>query len=156
MPPVAIIAGAAAVAGAAVKAVGDSQAAEAKAQADEFNASVKGQQALQAKAQAAEEARISQVHSASVIGQEQASYGASGVSGGSGSAQDVLQAAATNAEMDALNIQHKGDLEAWALRTGAQLDNSAASNARTAGGFAVAGDVIGGVSGGASAALGKG
>jgi len=152
MPPALLVVGA--LAAGAVKAVGDNQKAQAQAQEDEFNASVKGQQALQAVAKANEDARISQVHSDAFIGQQRANYGASGVSGGSGSAQDVLQASAANAELDVLNIKHEGDMQAWALRTGAQEDQQSASNARSAGGWAVAGDILGaGVQAGSYASM---
>ncbi len=132
-----------AVAGGAVKAIGDSKKAEAQAEADEFNASVKGQQAIAAVAQATEEARISRVQSQAFIGQQKANYGASGVSASSGSTEDILSSSGAKAELDALNIQHKGDMQAWALKNGASLDKMAAQNSRDAGGWAVAGDVIG-------------
>src|ERR1019366_7879667 len=127
----------------ALGAIGAATKGASQQQADQYNANVKMQQAQQAEAQATEEARISRVQSGQMIGQEKANYGASGVSGASGSVHDVLSSSAANAEMDALNIQHKGDMQAWALETGASQDRAAGDNAQQAGQWGVASSKIG-------------
>jgi hypothetical protein len=132
--------------GTAVKVVGDVQKASAQEKADQFNANIKSKQALEVQQQATEEARISRAQSSAFIGQQKANYGASGVGGESGSVHDVIAASATNAELDALNIQHKGDMQAWSLETGASQDRLAGENAKSAGGWSVASDIAGGAS----------
>ncbi len=129
-------------AGGVAAAVGTYQQYQSQAAADEYNANSKRQQAIQVEAQATEAARLSRVRSAAFIGQQRANYGASGVSAASGSVHDVLASSATNAEMDALNIKHQGDMAAYNLNVSADRDDDSAEGAREAAGWGVATSIL--------------
>ncbi len=122
----------------------DAQEMDAKMNSAQYNADVANQQADESLKQASEQERQQAVYSTQVIGNEKASYGASGVSGGSGSAMDVLQQSARNAEMDALNIRHAGAMKAWAYQSGARLDMMNKDNAEKAGNLAMTKDAANG------------
>jgi hypothetical protein len=79
-----------------------------------------------------------------------AGYGASGVVSNEGSPMDVLEESAANAELDALLIRHRGEVEAWSAESSASIALYEGRIARTAGhvqGFAThlqqAGSAIG-------------
>lgn len=142
------MAGAAAIPiiGSVVSAQGAQDAADAKASAANFNASVNLTNADQAIQQSVEEQRKQQVFSSQQIGEARANYGASGVSSASGSALDALQQSNRNAALDSLQIKHAGDMKAWAYKSGATLDQMQASASKTAGSYGVASALFGGVS----------
>ncbi len=126
------------VVGASLKAGGINSEAQAKAQAAKHNAYIDMVNADQATQQAAEEARVNDVQASQHIGQARANYGASGVSSTEGSALDVLQQSARNAELDSLQIRHAGEMKAWGYKEGASMESASAENAHTAGNFGVA------------------
>ena len=132
--------------GGLVSAFGSNQAGQAAQDEANFNASIKKQQARITLDQAAEDERRLRVQAGKVIGGIKTSIGASGVKN-EGSALDVLQESMANAELDALTTRHQGQLKAWALQVGAQGDEMAGRNARTASAFNTAGALL---SGGAS------
>ncbi len=66
------------------------------------------------------------------IGQMRANIGASGLSS-DGSALDILQESAYNAEMDALNTRYNYATKAQAYRMGGELQGMEAKNDKTAG-----------------------
>lgn len=138
------------VVGGLVGAAGAESAANAKANADYYNANIANQNAAMVENQTTEEVRRNKVFATQVIGAQRANYGASGVSSTSGSALDVLQSSAKTAALDALTIQHNGDMKAWAYRSGASLDMMNASAAKTAGDYGAASEILGGATGAAS------
>jgi hypothetical protein len=141
--------------GGTVSAIGTQQAANAKAQADMYNANIASQNATYTEEQTAEQIRRQQVAAGQTIGQERASYGASGVESNSGSALDVLQASAKNAALDSLTIQHAGDMKAWAYQSGAALDSMGATEAQIAGTYGVVSSGLGAGTGAANAVMGS-
>jgi len=107
---------------------GQAQQEAAAAQAANYNAQVQQQQATMAIQQAAEEERRARISGKKQIGAQRANISASGLQL-EGSALDVLEESANNAELDALNIRHGGQMKAWSARAGAQLDTMRASSA---------------------------
>lgn len=114
---------------------GPLQEGAAKSQAADFNAYTAEENALQSLQQSAEQERQLRVSAYQQIGDARAGYGASGVSSTSGSALDVLQSSAQNAELDALNIKHAGQVKAWSYRTGKAMSVAEGANARMAGNY---------------------
>lgn len=117
--------------GAAVKVVGalkqgdaESQAALHRAATDEHNAKVVQQQAEAT-------ALMHKENTKRIIGQTTAAYGASGISGDSGTALDVLSNSAQVAERDRQTILYKGRMNAMGYETDAQLERQTADNARS-------------------------
>lgn len=131
-----------------------SQAAGAQAAAN-YNASVKNQQANAAIAQSVEDERRMRINARSQLGGIRAGIGASGITS-EGSALEVLQNSASNAELDALTIRHQGEMKAWAYRAGANLDLFQGEQARQKGNFESAGYLLKGLGAGASGMGGGG
>lgn len=134
---------AAAAAGAGLNAVGAIQQGNSNANVASYNAAIANQNAAIVQAQGAEQERLSRIQSGKAIGGEQASYGASGVTG-DGSAMDVIRNSAANAELNALTIKNNSDIKATALKNEAALDYYRASNDQVAGYMNAASDLIGG------------
>lgn len=111
--------------------------AQAKFEASHENARISGINAGYALEQAADQERQQRISAAQQLGVMNANYGAAGVTK-NGSVLDVLQSSAANAEKDALNIRHAGQLRSWGFLQGANLDTMAAENARTAGNYGAA------------------
>ena len=118
---------------AAAQAEGQANAARYNAQINENNA----QTALQA-GNANEEAQRRK--SAQQLGQQRAGLAENGIGLDSGTATDLTEQSAMNAELDALNIRYQGKTQAQAYRSGAALDRAQAdqamanaSSARTSG-----------------------
>ena len=105
----------------------------AQGNALDFQATVAGQNANEAIDQGNFNAQKSQLISGERIGAIQAGYGASGVSGNSGSAAAVLMSSASNAELDRLNILHGADIKATNFQNQMSLDRMGASSSRTGG-----------------------
>lgn len=123
------IAVAASVAGAGAAAYGAIQSGNAASAADNYNAEVAAANATAATQQAQQNAMLQQQQAKQQLGSVVASYGASGVDAGSGSALDVLSMSASNAELDRQTILYKGQLQANGYTDEAQLDSSSAANA---------------------------
>lgn len=132
--------------GGVLGAAGAEQEADARSAAANYNASIANQNADLSLQQATEQERQQREYAYQALGNERASYGASGVSM-SGSALDVLQESARNAELDALNIRHAGQVKAWQYRSGARLDSMSANAAQSAGQFGVMSALLSGASG---------
>lgn len=139
------------IVGGFIGAMGAENSAANSSRASDFNAYVNNQNADLAIQQAAEEERKQRVYSSQVIGQSRANYGAAGVSSASGSALDVLQSSAANAELDALKIRNAGQIKAWGYKQGARLDAMKSSAASDAGNWGAANAIFGGVSQGIQA-----
>jgi hypothetical protein len=143
------------IVGGFVGAAGAKESAQAQANAQNYNAAIANQNAAFTEQETTEEVRRQGVLATQTIGQERASYGASGVSSTTGSALDVLQQSAKNAALDALTIQHSGDMKAWAYRSGAQLDKMGADQSLIAGDYGAVSAGLGGASGAAKSIYGS-
>jgi len=121
-----------------------SQASQQKASA-KYNQQVAENQAISARQQAAANAETQKRSAAKKIGSMQAAYGASGVSI-EGSALDILEESARNAEMDRQNIIYGGELRAVGSEGTAILEGSRASNAMSSGYLSAAGSLFKGAS----------
>lgn len=144
-------------AGGAMQAGGAKFSANAAAQAADYNAGIARQNAAFTEQQTAEQERQHAITSESQIGAIRANYGASGVTSDSGSALDVVGQSARNSALDALNIQHAGDMKAWSYMSGASLDTAQAANDRVSGDLGAANAIFGaGTKAYASGAIGQG
>lgn len=130
--------------GTLISAGGANQEANAEAHASDYNAAVNTYKADMALQDAAEKERQQRMFAAQFIGQQRASYGASGVTTQGGSALDVLQESAAKAELDALNIRVSGQRQAWAYKAGAALDVAHAAQSHIQGNYKVLGTLMGG------------
>lgn len=99
----------------------------ATAKALEHNAELKERNADQIERQTAEDERRLRIQNRAIIGTARANYGASGVTL-EGTAMDVLQDSAANAEMDALNFRLGGTRQAESVREDAQGDRERAKS----------------------------
>lgn len=106
---------------AAFTAVSAIQQGQAAKRAGDFNAAVAEQNAGVARNQAAADAEAQQRHARQVIGAQRAAYGASGITL-VGSPIDVLSESASNAELDKLNILHRGEIAAVGYGNTATLE----------------------------------
>jgi hypothetical protein len=105
---------------------------EAGASAAEFNASMADRNAALTKQQSAEEERRARVLGRKQLGSIRSTVGASGISM-EGSALDVLEESAANAELDALTIRHSGQMRSQNYEAEGRLERAKARNSRTAG-----------------------
>ncbi len=117
--------------------------AAGKEAAFKYNAAMKERQATATIAQAQEDERRQRVEGTQAIGSIRAAVGASGVQL-EGSALDVLESSAANAERDSLTVRHQGQMKAWALKSGASLDLYQGNQAVEAGKWASAGALLNG------------
>lgn len=131
----------------AVGMAGAMSAGQGQKAAADYSASIKQQQATAAIAESNENARRQNIAAQKQLGGMRAGIGASGIQLEGGSAMDVLGESAQNAALDNLTIKHQGEMKAWALRAGANLDMMKGEQAETAGNFAAAGYLLKGISG---------
>lgn len=148
----------ASVASGVIGAVGAMQQAEAQARAAEYNAKIQERNALiadQNRKAAIETADVAasdqRRDSRRVMAQMRAAYGASGLEL-AGSPLDVLEDTALEQELGAQRIEFEGRLRAregaismLGMREDANLQRMEAGAARTAGGIAAIGSVVGGI-----------
>lgn len=125
---------------AAVGALGAIQEARATSAASEFNAKIADNNAIIAEQNAAADEKRQRRSASRQAAASRAAIGASGVTL-EGSPLEILEDQALEAELDALNIRYGGRLNAENFRSQAQLDRSAARNARTQG-FLSAGSTL--------------
>lgn len=116
------------IAGAGLGAYGSYQQGQMNAGIARFNSQIAQQNADQAEAMGAENARRSLVNSTKMVAAGQAAYGASGVSAGAGSAADVLRAGASQGALDAQTIQYNANVRATAFRNQSSIDEYRAQN----------------------------
>jgi hypothetical protein len=102
-------------AGAALNFVGGMQRAQAARRTGEYNAAIAEQNAQISLQEAAEEERRKRQFMTRQMGQLRANIGKSGLAN-EGSMNEVLQDSAAQAELEALTIRHKGDLQALSYR----------------------------------------
>ncbi|WP_282609471.1 hypothetical protein [Pelagibius sp. Alg239-R121] len=117
---------------AAVGALGAIQGARASAAASEFNAKIADNNAIIAEQNAAADEKRQRRSASRQTAGSRAAIAAAGVTL-EGSPLEVLEDQALEAELDALNLRYGGRLQATNFRSQAQLDRSAARNAKTQG-----------------------
>lgn len=130
------IAAAMAAAGAIASANAQASSAKSAANAAEYNAEVDRQRATVALQQGNANEESQRRQAAIAMGRQTAATAQSGVDLTSGSALDLYQQSATNAELDALNIRYGAQLQAQGLQQQGTLDTMTAqqqrNNARSA------------------------
>ncbi len=114
-------AGGMAFAGGAVNAKAAIMEGQAAAAAAEYNEKQALDNANLSRLQSAEDVRRLRVMARKQIGSARAASGASGVAL-DGSALDVLEESAANAELDALTLKHQGDVKAYGFESDARLE----------------------------------
>lgn len=129
------------IVGGAMGAIGALQQGAAAQQAGEYNARIAEQNALLSRQQAASEEQRQRLFAKKEIGSIRAAYGASGVTGGS--SLDVLAESAANAELDALNIRHGGEMRSQGYLAQARLDRMGGENARRSSRWMAASTLLG-------------
>lgn len=135
-----------AVAGAGVSAYG--ALAQGKSQSDtlNYNAEVQDNNAKASLLSAKLNADKSSLQSNKIMGQNIASYGASGVTSDSGSVLAVMAASAANAETDKQNILYGGQVRSINYQNQASLDRVASNNVLTGSYFSALGSMVKGAS----------
>lgn len=116
---------------------------EAAFEAERMNAQMARENAVRARRQAADEEQRFRIQTTKQIGDIRSSYGASGVVSSQGSALDVLQESAAAAELDALNIRHAGEMQAWEFNREAQISEMRGRAARSSGRIGAASGILG-------------
>jgi hypothetical protein len=116
----------------AIKAIGSISSGNAAANASKYNARVAEQNAGLATSQGQENARLRRVEARKFIGASRAAYGASGVTT-EGSPLDALEESIYTSEMDAMNEEYQGKVEAANYRSQAKLYRATARNQRIQG-----------------------
>lgn len=139
MGPLAITA----AASGALSAAGAIYEGQAAYKAGQFNAGVLRLKASQIRKQAAYEEQQSLVNARKIVGDMKANYGASGITQ-EGSPLDMMEESVKNANMDAMNIRYKGEMEARNSEFQAKLAEFQGKSARTASYFQAASSLIGG------------
>lgn len=138
-----------AVGGTLFNAIGSIGEGDAEYEAQQFNQRVANIQAGQIRQQTSEEARRQRVQSQKQLGNIKASYGASGIVSSEGSALDVLQESAANAELDNLMIKHQGEMRARSTEAEGYFAGMRGASAKSRGQMGAVGALL---SGGANVA----
>lgn len=110
-----------AIAGGAIQAKAALDEGQAQAAAAQYNYQEALNNAAESRAQSVEEARRLRVIGRKQLGSIRAAAGGSGVAL-EGSAMDVLEESAANAELDALTIRHAGEVKAVGYENAARLE----------------------------------
>lgn len=118
------------IAGAITSANAQSASAKSAANAAEYNAEVDRQRAAVAMQQGNANEEAQRRQAAIALGRQTAATAQSGVDLTSGSALDLYQQSATNAELDALNIRYGAQLQAQGLQQQGTLDTMTAQQQR--------------------------
>lgn len=143
-PALPIIAVGAALAGTAVATYSAVKQGQAASQSASFQANQASQNAQIATQQGVEDQRAFNIFSRQQIGAISEGYGASGVSGTQGSAQDMIESGARESELDSLKIKYGASLKAAGYTNTATLSSTEANAASTGGYLSAAGTLLGG------------
>lgn len=126
---------------------------ENQANAADQNAKIAEKQAVSAAENGAQEEKQMRQRGEATIGAQKASFAASGLDTGSGSAMDVIADTSTQNNLDALTVRKNAANQVWGyqaeqtnFKNQARAARSAASNAKTAGYMGAFGTVLQGVS----------
>lgn len=106
------------------------QQMNSQADAANYNSIVANQNADTALQAASANEEAQRRKSAVALGQQRAGLAESGIGLNSGTATDLTEQSALNAEMDALNIRYAGQTQAQAYKTQSALDVQAAQQAK--------------------------
>jgi hypothetical protein len=131
------------VAAAAMKAVGELQAADAQSEAHQYNADVAQAKMLTEQQQTTSRDEALRSKQAQILGQQRAAIGQAGV-GLDGSAAAITKQSAINAELDSMMTRYEGDLRAWGFQAERKQEKFAASTAKKEGYFKAAGTILNG------------
>lgn len=135
-----------AVVGAATSTVALVKQGQAESEAADFNAKQSALNADLSRKQAAEDERAFRIFSRKQLADIKTGYAASGVSIEGGSASDVLEEGAAQAEMDALKIREGGERRAQGFQNDATLYRMRSSAATTGGYLSGAASLLQGAS----------
>lgn len=120
---------------AAASSISQAQAAkqqyQSQADAANYNATVANQNAETALQASSANEEAQRRKSAQDMGHLRAGLAENGIGLDSGTATDLTEQSALNAEMDALNIRYQGQTQARAYKTQSALDTQAANQARS-------------------------
>lgn len=94
----------------------------AQQQAQQYNATIKEQNARLARQQAGAREEQQRRGARQVLGQQRAALAQAGIGVGFGSGLDIEEQSAIRAELDSLTIAYEGELQAQGLLAGAQQD----------------------------------
>lgn len=133
------------VAGQALNVVGTIQESQSKIAAAEYNAGVASENANQTRIASNEQERQFRVSSRKQLGQMRANYSASGVTL-EGSPLDVLEESAMNAELDALQLRHGGEVKARAFENEMNIEKFKAKQAKSGMYLGAGGALLSGIS----------
>jgi hypothetical protein len=131
------------IASTAMQAIGAIQQGNAAKDAANYNAGMLDQNATVERQQAGAREDALRRRSAMVLGSQRAAFGQSG-GGMGGSAADVMQQSAMNAELDALTTRYEGDLRARGMQAQATGERFAGEQAQRQGYFNAVGSILGG------------
>jgi hypothetical protein len=135
-----------AVAGGMLNAAGAVNKGQAEQLSQYYQANIAEQNAVLTRQQSAEDERRARVMGRKMLGDARTAYASSGVQM-EGSALDVLQESAANAELDALTIRYKGEVAARGYENEANFRRSAGNKAMDAGYLSAAGSLMAGAAG---------
>ncbi len=128
MGPMAILAAAGGVMGAA----GSLYEGRAAQEAAAFNIKVAKRNAYLVRKAAEEDARSTLITGRKVVGEMLANYGSSGIKTDEGSPLEIMQESVRAAEKDALNIRYQGELQARSYLDDAKMERFKGNVAETA------------------------
>lgn len=132
------------IAGTAMQAIGAIQQGNAARGAANYNAAMLDQNAATERQQAGAREDAQRRRAAQVLGSQRAAFAQSG-GGMGGSAADVMQQSAINAELDALTLRYEGDLRARGMESQAVGERFAGKQAQRQGYMQAVGSILGGV-----------
>lgn len=133
------------IASTAIQALGAIQQGKAAQSAANYNAQVMETNAANERSASNQREEAQRRQARMVLGQQRAAFAQSGT-GLEGSAADVMQQSAADAELDALTMRYEGDMRASGLMAQAGMERYEGRQARKAGNAQALGSILGGVS----------
>jgi hypothetical protein len=131
--------------GSVLSGIGQKQAADAQADADEENARLLRKRALEVLQEGGAQAGRARMAGSQVIGKQKVAFAASGVDSTSGSALALMADSRLMSEVDALTLANNAAREARGIQAqAAQLERQAGA-ARRAGDWGLVGSLLGGI-----------
>lgn len=131
------------IASTAMQAIGAIQQGNSAQAAANYNAAILDQNATVERQQAGAREDAKRREARMILGSQRAAFAQSG-GGMGGSAADVMQESAINAELDALTLRYEGDLRARGMNAEAAGERFAGAQAQRQGYFSAAGSILGG------------
>lgn len=139
-----MVAAVAALAGAGIAAYSAVQQGNAAKAANDYNAAVARNNALQAKEAAAGNESTAARKASFVLGAQRAGAGAAGIDPNQGSPLSLMTDTAQQTTLDALRIKYGGDTQSAAYLNQGALDVASGRNAQAAGNLGGAATILGG------------